>query len=141
MFPSNHEAYPGRTVISRAFSWLSSRRRVAPVVVAVAILFCLTGCHSALVDATVSNDTAAPISLVQVEYPTASFGIQALVPGQDFHYRFKILGSGAMKITYTDASQTEHKATGPTLQEGQEGTLHILVNGQGVEWQPIVQRK
>ena len=97
---------------------------------------CTTGCHSAAINATVSNHTTAPISVVQVEYPSASFGTQTIAPGADFHYRFKILGSGPLKITWTDTSQHEQKATGPTLTEGTEGALAITVSPDGVHWQP-----
>ena len=72
---------------------------------------------------------------MQVEYPSASFGTQTIAPGKDFHYRFKILGSGPMKITYTDTAQHEQKATGPTLHEGTEGNLTIDVEPDGVRWQ------
>jgi len=96
----------------------------------------LWGCKSAYVDAAVENRTAAPISLVQVEYPSASFGTQTIAPGADFHYRFKVLGSGEMKITWTDAAEHEHKATGPTLHEGAEGELGIVVANDGVQWHP-----
>ena len=95
----------------------------------------LTGCHSAYIDATVSNRTAAPISLVQVEYPSASFGTQTIAAGADFHYRFKILGSGPMKITWTDSREHEQKSVGPTLQEGTEGALAVTLSPDGVHWQ------
>jgi hypothetical protein len=94
----------------------------------------LAGCHSAYINATVENHTATPISLVQVEYPSASFGTQTIAPGAEFHYRFKVLGSGAMKITWTDAAEHERKATGPTLHEGAEGALGIVVANDGVHW-------
>jgi hypothetical protein len=101
----------------------------------------LAGCRSANINATVSNRTAKPISLIQVEYPSASFGTQSLGPGQDFKYRFKVLGSGTMKITFDDAAQSEHKSTGPSLNEGSEGTLAIVVTDAGVLWQPAITTK
>lgn len=94
----------------------------------------LAGCHSAYVNATVSNQTTSAITLVQVEYPSASFGTQTIAAGDEFRYRFKVLGSGVMKITYTDAAQSEHKATGPTLHEGAEGSLNVTVATDGVHW-------
>ena len=95
----------------------------------------VTGCHSAYVNATISNHTNAPVSLVQVEYPSASFGTQTIASGADFHYRFKVLGSGSMKITYTDAAQHEQKSTGPILNEGTEGSLVVTIASDGVHWQ------
>jgi hypothetical protein len=97
-------------------------------------LLAASGCHSAYVDATVNNAGSSPISLVQVEYPSASFGTQTIAPGQEFHYRFKVLGSGPMKITYTDATHVEHKFTGPALKEGDDGTLAIEVGAAEPRW-------
>jgi hypothetical protein len=107
----------------------------------ITVLTLLAGCHSAFIDATVKNGGPRPISLVQVEYPSASFGTQSIAPGKEFHYRFKVLGSGPMKITYTDAAEQEHKASGPTLNEGNEGKLTILVASEGVHWQPAMTGK
>ncbi len=87
----------------------------------------LSGCHSRYVETTITNATAAPVSVVQVEYPSASFGVQTLAPGQVFHYRFKLYGSGLVKLSYFDAKLQEHHSTGPTLDEGDEGTLEITV--------------
>jgi hypothetical protein len=93
---------------------------------ALAAALTLTGCHSAFIDATISNHTAEPLSLIEVDYPSASFGTQTLAPGQDFHYRFKVLGSGATTVLWTDAVHRERKNSGPLLQEGDEGKLAIL---------------
>lgn len=108
--------------------------RVAVLMVSLAASFGASGCHSAYVNATVSNRSASTISLVQVEYPSASFGTQSIAPGQDFKYRFKVLGSGNMKITYTDTAQVEHKFTGPELKEGNEGSLGIVVGDGKLGW-------
>jgi hypothetical protein len=94
---------------------------------AFAALLALTGCHSAYIAATVSNHSAGPLSLIEVDYPSASFGTQSLAPGQDFHYRFKVLGSGPTTILWTDAAQHDHKNSGPTLREGDEGSLAVTV--------------
>ncbi len=92
--------------------------------VAVALL---SGCHSKYVQTTITNASGAAVSVVQVEYPSASFGVQTLGPGQVFHYRFKVYGSGPVKLTFFDAKQQEHHSTGPTLSEGDEGALTITV--------------
>src|SRR5258708_33511329 len=96
----------------------------------------LTGCHSAYIEATVSNRTAAPITLIEVDYPSASFGTQNLAPGADFHYRFKVIGSGPMKLLYTDSTHQDHKSDGPLLKEGAEGPLAIVITDSGVTWHP-----
>jgi hypothetical protein len=86
----------------------------------------LTGCHSHYIQATITNNTPANLDVVQVDYPSASFGTQHLAPGASFHYRFKLLGSGNIKISFTDAARQDHGQTGPWLNEGQEGTLDIV---------------
>jgi hypothetical protein len=106
---------------------------------ALALLICLTavtGCHSPYVAATVSNHTSQPIELLEVDYPSASFGTQGLAPGADFHYRFKVLGSGPTKLLYTDSTHHDHKSDGPSLKEGAEGPLVIVIASSGVTWQP-----
>ena len=101
----------------------------------MAFVFSCTGCHSPYISATVSNRTAQRIELVEVDYPSASFGTQNLQPGADFHYRFKILGSGNMKLLYTDDAHQDHKSDGPFLKEGAEGLLTIAITPKGVDWQ------
>jgi hypothetical protein len=99
-----------------------------------AVLGVLTGCHSAYIEATVSNRTAEPLSLVEVDYPSASFGTQTLAPGEDFHYRFKVLGSGGTTVMWTDAERRDHKSSGPALHENNEGRLTITFTENGPVW-------
>ena len=85
-----------------------------------------SGCRSAFMEATIANQTTEPLSLVEVDYPSASFGTQTLMPGQVFHYRFKILGSGPTTLLWTDAGHHDHKNSGPSLHEGEEGAISIV---------------
>lgn len=103
--------------------------------------FALSGCHSAFVNATIQNRTQQPIGLIEVDYPSASFGTQSLAPGADFHYRFKVLGEGRMKLTYTDAAHQEQKSEGPVLREGAEGTITITILPHDVHWQDGTTRR
>src|SRR4051812_1419632 len=95
----------------------------------------LAGCRSPYIEATVSNRTAQPIQLIEVDYPSASFGTQSLAPGADFHYRFKVLGEGNMKLIYTDSANHEQKSEGPLLKEGAEGPVLITITPGGTNWQ------
>ena len=101
---------------------------------AITAVLTLTGCHSAYIEATVSNRTPEPLSLIELDYPSASFGTQTLASGADFHYRFKVLGSGAMKLLYTDSAHHDHTFNGPTLNEGAEGRLQITITPDNVDW-------
>ena len=106
---------------------------------ALGAVLLVSGCHSAVIDATLTNASTEPIQLIEVDYPSASFGTQNLAAGQSFHYRFKVLGSGPLKMTWTDASQHDHAVTGPTLKEGNEGSLSIVVSaGEAVAWRPAL---
>jgi hypothetical protein len=108
---------------------MRSLRLLAP-----AILLLATGCHSAFIDATISNHTGKPISPVEVDYPSASLGTPTLSPNQDFHYRFKVQGSGDLKLLYTDSAHVDHTAAGPHLSEGDEGSLAVTISPDGVHW-------
>ncbi len=103
---------------------------------ALALLFSLAGCHSAMIETTIRNNTKVPLQLIEVDYPSASFGTQGLQPGAEFKYRFKVLGSGTLRILYTDQAGKEHTGTGPEVQEGLEGPLLIEVGETSVHWDP-----
>jgi len=103
-------------------------------VVLTAGLLALAGCRSPYVEADVINATGAPVTLVEVDYPSASFGVGLLAAGATFHYRFKILGSGATKVMWTDEARHDHSVSGPQLQEGQQGTLTVTLGAQTASW-------
>lgn len=98
-------------------------------------LACLTGCHSAFIETTLINRTQEPLRLVEVDYPSASFGTQNLASGASFHYRFKVIGEGSVKLSWTDSGQKQHNAEGPTLHEGQQGTLTVTIIPGQTAWQ------
>ena len=92
-----------------------------------AILLAATACHSYHIDATVENRTGADIQLLEVDYPSASFGADHIASGAVYHYRFQIRGSGPLKITYTGPGDKQVQIAGPTLQERQQGQLKIVL--------------
>jgi hypothetical protein len=108
------------------------------LLIPAALLAPILGCHSAYIEATLHNGTDRPLSLVELDYPSASFGTQTLAPNQDFHYRFKLLGSGDLKLIYTDTTRQEHTIPGPHLNEGDEGSLLVSVNPDGIAWTPRI---
>ena len=110
--------------------------RLTRPLLALLPLATLTDCHSHYVSIDIRNSTPAPITLLEVDYPSASFGADTLAPGAIYHYRFKILGSGPTKLLYTDSAHQEHKSDGPSLKEGAEGSLVIAITTTGVTWQP-----
>jgi hypothetical protein len=94
-------------------------------------IFVLAGCHSYHIDATIENRTGAPVQLLEVDYPSASFGADKLDAGAVFHYRFQVRGSGPLTVQYTDASGREIHVSGPALAEGQQGQLQVVLEPDG----------
>jgi hypothetical protein len=101
------------------------------ILLATAAALLLTGCTSPYVVTTVANRTGGDITVMQIDYPSASFGTEKLANDADFHYRFKLQGSGPIKLSYTDAAHHDHTITGPNLIEGQRGTLRITIDLSG----------
>ncbi|HEY5328247.1 MAG TPA: hypothetical protein VIJ79_00040 [Acidobacteriaceae bacterium] len=113
--------------------YMSFTRRILATF-AVAGLLAATGCHSRYIEATVTNATASPVSLVEVDYPSASFGRESIPAGGNYHYRFKVLGDGPTKVLWTDATHHDHTVPGPTLHEGDEGTLAVTLSPATATW-------
>ena len=99
------------------------------VTVLSAVLF--SACHSYHIDATVENHTGTSIQLLEVDYPSASFGADSLAIDASFQYRFQVRGSGQLKMQYTAANGQTVQITGPTLTERQQGTLEIVLEPGG----------
>lgn len=101
-------------------------------------LLLAAGCHSYHIDTTVENRTGAAIKLLEVDYPSASFGADAVAAGADFHYRIQIEGSGPLKITYT-ANDKQFQIKGPDLVQRQQGRLEIVLLPNGkAEFHPEI---
>jgi hypothetical protein len=100
-------------------------------------LLALAACHSYHVDSTIENRTGGTIQLLEVDYPSASFGADSLGPGAVFHYRFQIEGSGPLTLQYTASTGHQVHIAGPTLAQGQQGRLRIvLLPGAKAEFYP-----
>ncbi|HEX5282935.1 MAG TPA: hypothetical protein VFW30_02360 [Bryocella sp.] len=108
-------------------------RRILALAGLVAVLP-LGGCKSPYVNTTIQNDTGAAVTLVEVDYPSASFGRDSLAAGAAYPYRFKIIGSGATKVSWTDAQHKQHTGNGPDLHEGQHGFLTITLTPTSAQW-------
>jgi hypothetical protein len=106
-------------------------------------IFCgltvLSGCRSPHVEVTVENRTGAPIRLLEVDYPSASFGSDSLAADGTMHYRIQVQGNGPVKVQYTAAGGRQPQIEGPALSERQEGKLEIvLLPGGKAEFHPAL---
>ena len=101
---------------------------------ALALPLLLAGCHArpylgrpeAAFTITVRNQ-GPDIHQLEVDYPNASFGRDALASGASFNYPPKLIGSGPVKVTFNDATGKSHTATGPVVQEGMHKNLVISI--------------
>jgi hypothetical protein len=95
------------------------------------LLSVTVGCRSYHVAITVENRTGAPVQILEVDYPSASFGADALAAGADYHYRIQVQGSGQVKVQYTAPGGHQVQITGPALSEREQGTLRIVLEPNG----------
>jgi len=105
--------------------------RALTIALAISVCLAALGCHSAFVSATISNHRSTAVTLVEVDYPSASFGIQKLAPGEEYRYKFKVMGKGPTTLLWSEQSKQGQKDFGPVLREGDEGTLNITFPADG----------
>ena len=110
---------------------IAAARRATLASLLSCALFAVVACHSYHIDSTVENRTGTDIQLLEVDYPSASFGADHIAPGASYHYRFQVRDSGPIKISYTAADQKQVQITGPTLVERQQGQLKIVLLPSG----------
>jgi hypothetical protein len=91
----------------------------------------VAGCHSYHVETTVENRTGKPVKLLEVDYPSASFGTGQLESGATFPYRMQFRNSGPLKVTYTANDGHLITIDGPQVAEKQEGKLEIVLLPDG----------
>jgi len=99
--------------------------------IALVATLAVSGCRSHHVAVTVENRTGAAVQLLEVDYPSASFGADSLAGNADLHYRIQIRGEGVVAVQYAGRGGVPVKMTGPQLAEGQEGSLHIVLLPDG----------
>lgn len=107
------------------------KRRSLAVMVALLLLLPAVACRSPHVQVTVENRTGAEVRLLEVDYPSASFGVDSIAPGGDYHYKIQVTASGPVKVQYTDPANHQPQATGPALAEGDQGSLEIVLLQDG----------
>jgi hypothetical protein len=91
------------------------------------VLVWAAGCHSYHIETTVENRTGEVIRLLEVDYPSASFGADRLAAGAALHYRIQLRGSGPLKVEYTASDGRQVRVDGPMLAEPQEGRIGIVL--------------
>jgi hypothetical protein len=117
-----------------------SRVFVAAFVLALSLA--ISGCRSHHVDCVVENRTGAIIHQVEIDYPSASFGIDTLTAGQIYLYKLQVRGVGLLKVQYTDSGGKQVQLKGTKLAEGDRGQYLIILLPDGqVQWVPSLNYK
>jgi hypothetical protein len=116
----------------------SSRIRLLATILLGALIVA-SGCRSYHIEITVENRTGANIQLLEVDYPSASFGADSLAADTDFHYRIQVQGAGPLKVQYTAPGGVKSQVSGPTISERQKGHMEIvLLPGGKAEFHPAL---
>jgi hypothetical protein len=112
---------------------------VAAAALGLLCVIAIGGCHSAHIDATVENRTGNTVTLLEVDYPSASFGADTLAADGAIHHRIQTRGSGPITVQYAAARGRAVQITGPALQEKQEGSIQIVLLPNGkAEFHPAL---
>ena len=113
--------------------------KASAALLAASLLFFAVGCHSYHIEASVENRTGGTITLLEVDYPSASFGVDTLAPDGVVHHRIQTRDSGPINVQYTAAHGHQVQVKGPILFEKQEGSIQIVLLPDGkAEFHPAL---
>lgn len=93
-------------------------------------LLMAASCKNYIVGLTIENHTGGTVNLLEVDYPSASFGVDSLPAGAVYRYRVQLQDSGPIKVMYT-VEKHQYQSTGPNVHEKQKGQLEIILNPNG----------
>jgi hypothetical protein len=142
-FTDGLKAHPYHSgVFSRSLNWPEPRNvraklfRRWKLAAPFCLLFGLAGCRARLIEANIVNH-GAPLQLLEFDYPSASFGIDALPAGGVYHYSFAVQGPGPLTLHFEDSAGHTYTSTGPAVTKGQEGSLTVTIGSpRQVSWKP-----
>lgn len=87
----------------------------------------LAGCRSRVVEVKLINASPQPLTIIVVDYPSATFGVDKLGPGATYQYPIKPVATGPLKVQFTDAQGHSHSYTGPALHKNDQGQLTVTL--------------
>jgi hypothetical protein len=105
------------------------------------VLAAVAGCRSRVVEVKLINTSGQPLSVIIVDYPTATFGVDKLDPGATYQYPIKVLGTGPLKVQFTDANGHNHSYTGPSLEKNDAGVVTVKLTQEAAAATSDVSRK
>ncbi|MES2223099.1 MAG: hypothetical protein V4587_19270 [Acidobacteriota bacterium] len=97
----------------------------------------MVGCRTKLVEVRVVNSGTTDLHNIEVDYPSASFGMSYLASGATYVYRIQLQDAGRMKVQFSDSKEQPHSGKGPYVKEGQQGALTLTLDASGKnQWTP-----
>lgn len=115
--------------------------KAATCTILLIALTVLVGCRSRVVNVKLINTSQKPLSIIVVDYPTATFGVDKLEPGATYQYPIKLLGTGPLNIQFTDADGHIHTYTGPSLHKNDEGSVTVQLTQNSASAQSNVAQR
>ncbi|HMC32467.1 MAG TPA: hypothetical protein VKL99_16645 [Candidatus Angelobacter sp.] len=102
--------------------------RTAKAVIVLLFAAMLAGCRAHMVTIRLINTSIEPLSIIIVDYPSATFGKDKLVPGETFSSPVKLTETGPLKVQFTDAKGANHTYIGPIVHQNAEGSIEIKLD-------------
>ena len=99
------------------------------LVFAVALL----GCRARVVKISLTNTSTEPIKTIIVDYPSATFGKDALAPRETYFSLVKPIDKGPIMVRFTDAQGVSHTYKSASLQPGDDGWVSIKLTQTSAE--------
>jgi hypothetical protein len=88
------------------------------------------------VEFTLKNNSGEELATLEVDYPGGSFGKTRIAPGEIYHYRFKSLHDGQLKLSFESAQHKMLESSGPGWRENQSGQIDVIIDGSShIDWQ------
>jgi hypothetical protein len=97
----------------------------------LAAMVAIAGCRAKLVKVRVVNSGTTVLHNIEVDYPSASFGIPSLAPGATYTYLIQLQDTGRMTVEFSDSQEKPHSGKGPYAAQGQQGVLTLTLDGSG----------
>jgi hypothetical protein len=96
---------------------------------------------SRVIKVTVTNTSTEKLSMIMIDYPDATFGINSLEAGKSFEYKIKPTSTGALRIEFVNSHGVGHVAAGPVVHKNDQGSIQVRVTQDGATSEIALNRR